>query len=190
MDDSCVEKPSTLEMLASTIQERSSTILGISSFLLGAVAVAAFVFLKQKNATPDYVVVPACLPKNNLVSSASAKPIVQEKQSSDEDWEPETDVVAESSCPSEMSTSHSRKDDAMQTSRAQRRERKPGKSSSSRRESVAASSDYSLGSPSPSYGSFTTYEKIPIKHGSGGGEEIITPVRRSSRIRSSQVTSP
>ncbi|XP_019172846.1 PREDICTED: uncharacterized protein LOC109168283 [Ipomoea nil] len=197
MDDSCVEKPSTLEMLASTIQERSSTILGISSFLLSAVAVAAFIFVKQKNPTPDYVVVPACLPKNNLVSSASAKHIVQEKQTSDEDWEPETDVVAESSCPSEMSssfevsTSHSRKDAAMQqTSRARRQERKPGKSSSSRRESVAASSDYSLGSPSPSYGSFTTYERIPIKHGSGGGEEIITPVRRSSRIRSSQVTSP
>nr|GMD92781.1 Myb-like protein [Ipomoea batatas] len=160
-DDSRVEKPSTSEMLASTIQQRSSTILGISSFLLGAVAVAAFVFLKQKNNPAD-----PCLPKN-LVSSPSAKHIVQEKQSS-EDWEPEADVVAES-CPSEMSsfevsTSHSRKDAAMKTSRAQKQERKPSKSSSSRRESVAASSDYSLGSPSPSYGSFTTYERIPIKH--------------------------
>nr|ADN33820.1 hypothetical protein [Cucumis melo subsp. melo] len=53
----------------------------------------------------------------------------------------------------------------------------------SRRESMASSSldEYSLStSASPSYGSFTTYEKIPIKH---GDEEIVTPVRRSSRIR-------
>ncbi|XP_051146401.1 uncharacterized protein LOC127261990 [Andrographis paniculata] len=56
-------------------------------------------------------------------------------------------------------------------------------------------------SPS-SYGSFTTYERIPMKSnnnnsGNGGGEEeMITPVRRSSRIRNhyhnthNQVTSP
>ncbi|PHT90553.1 hypothetical protein T459_05666 [Capsicum annuum] len=36
---------------------------------------------------------------------------------------------------------------------------------------------------SPSYGSFTTYMRIPAKHASGG-EEVIIPVRRSSRIRS------
>lgn len=79
-----------------------------------------------------------------------------------------------------------------------------------RRESLT-SIDSSMGSPS--YGSFTTYEKIPIKHVSiiycsfllntftillfliicalflQGEEEIVTPVRRSSRIRK-QVTSP
>ncbi|KAM3198853.1 hypothetical protein P3L10_034416 [Capsicum annuum] len=42
---------------------------------------------------------------------------------------------------------------------------------------------------SPSYGSFTTYERIPAKHVSvfnlaSGGEEVIIPIRRSSRIRS------
>ncbi|XP_022922735.1 uncharacterized protein LOC111430638 isoform X2 [Cucurbita moschata] len=53
------------------------------------------------------------------------------------------------------------------------------------RESMASSSldDYSVSSSaSPSYGRFTTYEKIPIKH-KNGDEEIVTPVRRSSRIR-------
>ncbi|KAK4401786.1 hypothetical protein Sango_0919300 [Sesamum angolense] len=45
---------------------------------------------------------------------------------------------------------------------------------------------YSSGSPS--YGSFTTLERIPIKN-ANGDEEIVTPVRRSSRIRK-QVTSP
>ncbi|KAL3614290.1 hypothetical protein CASFOL_042364 [Castilleja foliolosa] len=44
-----------------------------------------------------------------------------------------------------------------------------------------------MGSEQPSYGSFTTYEKIPIKN-EYGEEEIITPVRRSSRIR--KITSP
>lgn len=166
IDDSCVEKPSSSEMLLSLIQERSSTLLGISSFILGAVAVAVFIFLKQKNVTPDYVVPAAnpCLPKNLI--SAPAKHIVQEKQSS-EDWHPEADLSAEY-CPSEMSsfevsTSDSRKDITQPSSRAQRQDRKPSKSST-RRESIAASSDYSLGSPSHSYGSFTTYERIPIKH--------------------------
>uniref|UniRef100_A0A1J3ESQ3 Transmembrane protein n=1 Tax=Noccaea caerulescens TaxID=107243 RepID=A0A1J3ESQ3_NOCCA len=50
-----------------------------------------------------------------------------------------------------------------------------------RRESMASSaSEYSVGSFS--YGSFTTYEKIPIKSGDRE-EEMITPVRRSSRLR-------
>ncbi|CAA7051489.1 unnamed protein product [Microthlaspi erraticum] len=50
-----------------------------------------------------------------------------------------------------------------------------------RRESMASSaSEYSVGSFS--YGSFTTYEKIPIKTGDRE-EEMITPVRRSSRLR-------
>ncbi|GMI83725.1 hypothetical protein HRI_002041800 [Hibiscus trionum] len=63
----------------------------------------------------------------------------------------------------------------------QSQERKTSKTH--RRESLA-SSDYSMGSSSN--GSFTTYDKIPSKH--GGGDEI-TPVRRSSRIRN-QATSP
>ncbi|PHT28513.1 hypothetical protein CQW23_31895 [Capsicum baccatum] len=61
---------------------------------------------------------------------------------------------------------------------AQSIDKKPRKSN--RRESLAAS-EFSMGSPS--YRSFTTYERIPAKHASGG-EEVITHVRRSSRIRS------
>ncbi|CAE5984264.1 unnamed protein product [Arabidopsis arenosa] len=58
---------------------------------------------------------------------------------------------------------------------------KNSSSSKFRRESMASSaSEYSVGSFS--YGSFTTYEKIPIKSGDRE-EEMITPVRRSSRIR-------
>ncbi|CBI25120.3 unnamed protein product, partial [Vitis vinifera] len=63
-------------------------------------------------------------------------------------------------------------------SEAQSQER--GLRKSNKRESLASSSEYSTGSPS--YGSFTSYEKIHIKHGCGD-EEVVTPVRRSSRIR-------
>ncbi|CAL0334597.1 unnamed protein product [Lupinus luteus] len=52
---------------------------------------------------------------------------------------------------------------------------------------TSSSSSSSEDSISPSYGSFTTYNKIKIKRGHGE-EETITPVRRSSRVRS-KVTS-
>ncbi|KAI4295899.1 hypothetical protein L6164_035895 [Bauhinia variegata] len=99
----------------------------------------------------------------------------------------EMDVLGES-CPSEISSfqkssSYVRKE-TRELNEAQSIEKKPKKSN--RRESLA-SSDYSMGSPT-SYGSFTTYEKIPSKH-RHGDENTITPVRRSSRIRN-QATSP
>ncbi|XP_023739021.1 helicase SWR1 [Lactuca sativa] len=46
-----------------------------------------------------------------------------------------------------------------------------------KRDSLASSSEFSMGSAS--YGSFTTFEKIPIKH---RDEVILTPIRRSSRL--------
>lgn len=99
----------------------------------------------------------------------------------------EVDMMGES-CPSEMSSfgnsSYSKRALGVLNDEAQSNERKTKKYK--KRESLASSSEYSMGSPS--YGSFTTYEKIPTKHVSGG-EETITPVRRSSRIRH-QVTSP
>ncbi|KAJ7954194.1 putative Transmembrane protein [Quillaja saponaria] len=90
------------------------------------------------------------------------------------------DMVGES-CPSEMSsfqkyTSYSSRG-LKSSNKAQSVEKKPNKNL--RRESLASSADYSMSS---SYGSFTTYEKIPSKNGHGD-EEVITPVRRSSRIR-------
>ncbi|KAF5936979.1 hypothetical protein HYC85_024485 [Camellia sinensis] len=100
-------------------------------------------------------------------------------------WPPDFDVVGES-CPSEMSSfqkssSYSKRGPSG-TNEAQNQDRKQREVS--KRESLASSSEYSI----ESYGSFTTYEKIPIKHGCGE-EEIVTPVRRSSRIKNHQVTS-
>ncbi|AES92635.1 hypothetical protein MtrunA17_Chr4g0074901 [Medicago truncatula] len=88
----------------------------------------------------------------------------------------EMDVVGES-CPSEMSSfeksSSSRVNHSNEAISVEKKRR-----NYHRRESLA-SSDYSMGSPS--YGSLTVYEKIPKGRGE---EEIVTPVRRSSRIRS------
>ncbi|KAE9594681.1 hypothetical protein Lal_00037478 [Lupinus albus] len=90
----------------------------------------------------------------------------------------------EESCPSEMSSiqkSLYKRKVAKELNEVSSLDTKPKK----RRESLASSSDYSI---SPSYGSFTTYDRIKIKNGRGE-EEAITPVRRSSRVRS-RATSP
>ncbi|KAK1359130.1 hypothetical protein POM88_043604 [Heracleum sosnowskyi] len=89
------------------------------------------------------------------------------------------------SCPSAMSTSSYSKGSLKKINKAQSQERK-SRAANTKRESLSSSSEFSTGSPS--YGSFTTYERIPLKH-AYGEEEIVTPVRRSSRIRS-QITSP
>ncbi|KAM3362079.1 hypothetical protein P3S68_016933 [Capsicum galapagoense] len=64
--------------------------------------------------------------------------------------------------------SHSKKYPKSEDAEAQSIEKKPRKSN--RRESLAAS-EFSMGSPLD--GSFTTYERIPAKHASGGEEVII-----------------
>lgn len=165
-------------------------ILGISSLVLAIVTAATtvtYMKLKQgKNAaTPNNVVqVDPVLSKKIISSPISAEHIYQDRPFS-QNWPTEFDVVGESSYPSEMSSfqKSSSKGAFKEINKAQSQERKLRKNS--KRESLA-SSEYSMGSPT--YGSFTTYERIPIKHASGD-EEIATPVRRSSRIRS-QVISP
>lgn len=88
--------------------------------------------------------------------------VVKEKHSS-QNWPTEVDVAG-ARHPSEMSifqisSSHSKKYPKSEDDEAQSIEKKPRKSN--RRESLAAS-EFSMGSPS--YGSFTTYERIPAKH--------------------------
>ncbi|KAF3623374.1 hypothetical protein FXO37_31892 [Capsicum annuum] len=113
--------------------------------------------------------------------------VVKEKHSS-QNWPTEVDVAG-ARRPSEMSifqisSSHSKKYPKSEDDEAQRIEKKPR--NSNRRESLAAS-EFSIGSPL--YESFTTYVRIPAKYMSvfnmaSGGEEVIIPIRRSSRIRS------
>ncbi|KAM7479085.1 hypothetical protein LguiA_027298 [Lonicera macranthoides] len=155
--------------------------VGVSILVFGLVLGSTFIYVKQSKANSNPNVVEPLLAKK-MVSSNEY--IYQEKTTSG-NWQ--TEVDESSSCPSEMSSfqnnSSYNKREVTETSEAHSHERRPKKNF--KRESLASSSsDYSMGE---SYGSFTTYERIP-KHGSGD-EEIVTPVRRSSRIRS-LVTSP
>ncbi|GAB4853399.1 hypothetical protein Ancab_017577 [Ancistrocladus abbreviatus] len=98
----------------------------------------------------------------------------------------EVDMHGES-CPSELSSfqkssSYSNKKGLMGADEAQSQERKSRRNYT--RDSLASSSDYTAGSIS--YGSFTTYSIIHLKD---GDDDVVTPVRRSSRIRD-KVTSP
>lgn len=168
-------------------------VMGITMLVLTLIAATVFRYVRKgKNTTPitaaTNVEQPVVTKKLDFSPmSVSNEHAFLERRPASQNWPTEVDMVGES-CPSEMSSfsSYSKKG-PKGSNEAQSQERKPRKNY--KRESLASSSEYSTGSPS--YGSFTTYEKIPSKlQGHGGDEEtIITPVRRSSRIRS-QVTSP
>ncbi|XP_042506666.1 uncharacterized protein LOC122083062 [Macadamia integrifolia] len=169
-------------------------VLGISSIVL-TLLIAALLYLRQNKASAPKAAVPQVVeqPLEQLATkklslcsvSASSGHLNLETPI----WPAEVEKVGESG-PSEMSStfhgSSNRHEKASErASEVQSHERKP-KRSAKRRESLNSASEFSAGSPS--YGSFTTYEKLQSKHKSGD-EEIVTPVRRSSRIKN-QITSP
>ncbi|TYJ44104.1 hypothetical protein E1A91_A03G199200v1 [Gossypium mustelinum] len=170
----------------------NNNMMGFSLLVLCLLAASAFIYTKiGKPSTPNASVpmeqpMP-CKKSEYSPVSVSSKDTILEKIPS-KNWETELDIANEL-YPSEMSSyertssSYSNKGHK-ESNQYQIQERKTRKTY--RRESLA-SSDYSTGSPS--YGSFTTLDKRPSKHGGGVEEEIVTPVRRSSRIRN-QVTSP
>lgn len=132
--------------------------VGVSILVLGLVLGSTFIYVRQLKASSIPNVVEPLLAKK-MVSSNEY--IYQEKTTSG-NWQ--TEVDESSSCPSEMSSFQKNscysKREMTETSEAQSHERRPKKNF--KRESLASSSsDYSMGSPS--YGSFTTYERIP-KH--------------------------
>ncbi|GAB4838366.1 hypothetical protein Ancab_027900 [Ancistrocladus abbreviatus] len=96
----------------------------------------------------------------------------------------EVDMIGDS-CPSEMSSFrkgsyyYSKKGGPMGVDEAQNQERKPRRNY--KRESLASSD-----CTATSYGSFTTYSTIHTRH---DDDEVVTPVRRSSRIKN-KLTSP
>ncbi|KAK6945934.1 hypothetical protein RJ641_013478, partial [Dillenia turbinata] len=182
--DSPLENSQDLQATPSLFEKAiaDKTLMGVlvSLFLLGLIIVATTLYLKWEK-------------KSNMNSAISVqKPVIKKCTSSPGlDSEEHTyqqkpssrtvvDMLGES-CPSEMSSfqrspSYTNRDHGA-TSEVRSQERKTRKIA--RRESLASSSDYSMGSPS--YGSFTTYETIHNKNGSK--EEAVTPVRRSSRLR-------
>ncbi|XP_011015790.1 PREDICTED: uncharacterized protein LOC105119361 isoform X1 [Populus euphratica] len=159
------------------VNARPAQIMVGISLIVFSLLGTAFVYMKSQTPTTRYAASAVDQMPATKKLDDSPLPVAAEH----------TDIVGEL-CPSEMSSfslSYSKKGQGG-TSEAHSCERKPRKNIY--RREFMASPDYSVGSMgSPSYGSFTTYEKIS-KHGIED-EEVITPVRRSSRIRN-QVTFP
>ncbi|XP_077233977.1 uncharacterized protein LOC143876173 [Tasmannia lanceolata] len=193
--------PTAIDTLHLGPEDKSAVenVLGISSVLLTlAVAFVAYLCLQKKEVSiPE-----AKIPKQHLsqkkmivsnsVSGSSESHLHFERSSFHQNWPAEVEMVGESG-PLEMEMSSSLQKSSSSSSRQlsmkgtgefQSNEKKLRKSSNM--EFIVSSSEYSAGSPS--YGSFTTYEKVHNKQGCGG-DDVVTPVRRSSRIRK-QITSP
>ncbi|KAL7156992.1 hypothetical protein ABFS83_02G046900 [Erythranthe nasuta] len=191
---SSVEHESQSEISSSPYEKKflKNYVMEIS-YLFAAAVVAlttltTVVYKKYERISSPVNVVPSEEHNNN-------KSHHQEKAFS-QNWQTEADEIGdESSCPSEMSSfqktasfyNNSKKERKIGgASEVQSLEKNKARKYSSKRESLASSgSEFS-----PSYGSFTTFERIPIKLAGGDEEEIVTPVRRSSRIRNHYVTSP
>lgn len=143
------------------------------------------VMLQHEDAEPIISDTKEYVPVENLIKERLSSLNFQEEKEVDDDKK--RDV---SSLPSEMSISfHKSKSLRSCSNRDDLKEYQSGggggKKSNDSGESMASSaSEYSIGSVS--YGSFTTYEKIQKKSGYNKEEEMVTPVRRSSRIRNHQ----
>lgn len=138
------------------------SVMGMASLVLALVSAATFVYYNSSN--PKHVVHADGLSSKKVNSASSVPQKIFQERASSHNWATEVDVEGES-CPSEMSSferssSYSRKD-LRGANEAQSQERKPRKYS--KRESLASSSS-ELSAGSPSYGSFTTYERISGKH--------------------------
>ncbi|KAG7583980.1 hypothetical protein ISN44_As08g034820 [Arabidopsis suecica] len=145
--------------------DSTKAMIVLSSTVLVLLALASFLFAKK---TKPVAAAPKPSPETTMEQNLSHVPVenlVKEKPFS---------LNLEEEVDDRMSNS-------FHQSEGSKKNNKNSSSSKLRRESMASSaSEYSVGSFS--YGSFTTYEKIPIKSGDRE-EEMITPVRRSSRIR-------
>ncbi|KAL1534482.1 hypothetical protein AAHA92_30657 [Salvia divinorum] len=144
--------------------ESSVITLAITCLLAGVVGVAALVYNRVPGSSSNVAQVEPVVPveskqlDDGVTKSSNTEAMEQEEEYHSESWQ------------TEMSCSyHERSGGGGEVESSERRY--------SKRESLASSSG------SPSYGSFTTYERIPIKANGYGEEEIMTPVRRSSRIR-------
>ncbi|PHT28202.1 hypothetical protein CQW23_32224 [Capsicum baccatum] len=129
-------------------------ILGTSSLVLSLLA-GTVLYVKRRS---DKTLHPVAVSSKKFATHY----VVKENHSS-QNWPTEVDVAGASHL-SEMSifqisSSHRKKYPKLKDDEAQSIEKKPRKSN--RRESLAAS-EFSMGSHS--YGSFTTYERIPAKH--------------------------
>ncbi|KAG0497164.1 hypothetical protein HPP92_001855 [Vanilla planifolia] len=144
-------------------------VLGMLAVLSLATALI-FLFMKKKK---TWIASDDIVPYNNTRSVSG-----NAKRSRNGDYSPFHDLteVMGDSGPTEMSSSLN-----TNLSLSQQMRKTTPTHEMQRRESAVSSST--------SYGSFTALEKLSSKKGSKD-EEVMTPVRRSSRIRNHQVTSP
>ncbi|XP_047937583.1 uncharacterized protein LOC125200298 [Salvia hispanica] len=143
-------------------KESSVIALAITCLLAGVAGVAALVYKRFHGSSPNVVQVEQVVPveskqRDEGVNKSSNTEAMEQAES----WQ------------TEMSRScHERSGGGGELVSSERKARRYSK-----RELLASSSG------SPSYGSFTTYERIPTKANGYGEEKIMTLVRRSSRIR-------
>lgn len=134
-----------------------NNVMSFSLLLLCLLAASAtFIYTKRSSSKPSMfnaAAVPVEPPV--LDKKAEYSPVSVEKEVS------ESCPSEMSSCPRTNSSSSYSKNGLKESNEYQSQERKPRKTMTYRRESLA-SSDFSMGSPS--YGSFTTYEKMHSKH--------------------------
>ncbi|KAF3587055.1 hypothetical protein F2Q69_00026877 [Brassica cretica] len=127
-------------------------------------------------------------PVENLIKERFSSLNFQEEEEEEEVNDDMKREEVSSSFPSEMSFSfHKDKSLRSCSNRDELKEYQSGggrKSNDSGESMASSASEYSIGG-SVSYGSFTTYEKIQKRSGRKE-EEMVTPVRRSSRIRNHQ----
>ncbi|CAD5312907.1 unnamed protein product [Arabidopsis thaliana] len=169
-----------------------------STMMVILAAVAAGFLLAKKKTKPVMLQhedgEPTAISATKVVEHVPVENLIRERLSSLNFKEEEEEVGDDrkrevSSFPSEMSFSFS-KNKPLHSCSNKKDDLKEhqsgggGKKSNDSGESMASSaSEYSIGSVS--YGSFTTYEKIQKRSGHEE-KEMITPVRRSSRIRNHQ----
>ncbi|RZC49151.1 hypothetical protein C5167_017577 [Papaver somniferum] len=180
----------TLESVIHDLADKSlrQTVMQISLVLLTLISCAAFLYMRSKKASTLEPV--ETLQPKKLVSSSTSTSIDSKRPQIErfcsQNWEIEEEVVAGHSGPSGMSSDFQNSSSCKD--RESERENEVQSSQGhpiSRNPDVESSSNYSVGSVS--YGSFTTYEKLHNKH--GYGDEVVTPVRRSNRIRK-KIVSP
>ncbi|CAL9042895.1 unnamed protein product [Musa banksii] len=173
-----------LSMYGSDDKHAMKLAAGLSSVVL-LVACFTFLLMKQRQTSPLVDNPQICPAKKVITKSVSGSSESHgHARGSPFQNTPVVDMLMMDSGPSEFSSSLQNS-----TSVGRRRATRKGEEEETESNERRLRRDSTVSSSSISYGSFTTYEKLSSKKGSRD-EEVITPVRRSSRIRNHQIASP
>nr|XP_009419022.1 PREDICTED: uncharacterized protein LOC103999091 isoform X2 [Musa acuminata subsp. malaccensis] len=173
-----------LSMYGSDGKHAMKLAAGLSSAVL-LVACFTFLLMKQRQTSP-LVDNPQIAPAKKVITKSVSGSSESHGHARGSPFQntPVVDMLMMDSGPSEFSSSLQNS-----TSVGRRRATRKGEEEETESNERRLRRDSTVSSSSISYGSFTTYEKLSSKKGSRD-EEVITPVRRSSRIRNHQIASP